>query len=43
MFTEALHDSFQPKRFESVHPHALKSVLEDAGMPACGLHPPPTQ
>lgn len=43
MFMEELHDSFQPKRFESVHPHALKSVLEDASMLACGLRPSPTQ
>ncbi|WP_194238797.1 hypothetical protein [Streptomyces spongiae] len=39
MFADELHCSFQPKRFESVHPHALKTALEDSGMPACGLCP----
>lgn len=37
IFPDELHCSFQPKRFESVHPHALKTALEDSGMLACGL------
>lgn len=37
MFKDEPHRSFQPKRFESVHPHALKSAPEDSGMYAGGL------
>lgn len=36
MLADELHCSFQPKRFESAHPHATQSLLEDSGMLACG-------
>ncbi len=39
VFADELHCSFQPKRFESAHSHALKTAVEDSGMLACGLCP----
>jgi hypothetical protein len=39
IFPDELHCSLQARRFESAHPHALKSATEDSGMRTSGLYP----